>query len=245
MTPEERDRIERQALEFFSDLYASQGDRTLAAVGDGSASDAELLARINELYATEAQRGASAYAGFWRAIMIAVAFQSLTGEGVGADNPALNDDGSGISPQLNDALERYLAEMARLFGNRYSENSLRLTFEAIEQWRTNGGTVGDLRDIMNPIWEGSRPITASIHETTRIVNLGQNTAWGEAGFWGYNVRTRNDSQVRPEHQAIADAGPYPMSDREHVPPFDGLFGDLGLIIGCRCITSPVVEPPNG
>lgn len=244
MTPEERDRIERQALEFFSDLYASQGDRTLAAVGDGSASDAELLARINELYATEAQRGASAYAGFWRAIMIAVAFQSLTGEGVGADNPALNDDGSGISPQLNDALERYLMEMARLFGNRYSENSLRLTFAGIERWREQGGDVGDLRAILGSVWEGPRPNAAATTETTRVVNLGQNTAWAEAGFYGYNVRTRQDSNVRQPHQDIADAGPYPITDEDHRPPFNRIFPPE-LSINCRCITSPVVEPPNG
>jgi len=239
MTPEERDRIERQALEFFSDLYASQGDRTLAAIGDGSASDAELLARINELYATEAQRGASAYAGFWRAIMIAVAFQSLTGEGVGADNPALNDDGSGISPQLNDALERYLMEMARLFGNRYSENSLRLTFAAIERWREQGGTVGDLRDMMRPIWEGPRPNAAATTETTRIVTDARGYAYQEAGLWGFEVRTRNDGLVRPTHTAVANGGPYPWSQYEQMKP--PINGD----VNCRCDIVPVAEAPSG
>lgn len=243
MDDEERDRIERQALTFYRELYGSQADRTLAAIGDGG-SDAELLARINELYASEAQRGAEAYAGFWRAIMIAVAYQSLTANGVGADNPALNDDGSGISPQLNDALERYLLEMARLFGTTYSENSLRLTFEGIERWREMGGNVGDLEDIIRGVWAGPRPVAASITETTRIVNLGQNTAWAEAGFYGYNVRTREDGLVRDAHQAIADAGPYPISDQDHMPPFNRIFPPA-LSINCRCITSPVVEAPGG
>jgi hypothetical protein len=238
MTPEERDRIERQALEFFSDLYASQGDRTLAAVGDGSASDAELLARINELYATEAQRGASAYAGFWRAIMIAVAFQSLTGEGVGADNPALNDDGSGISLQLNDALERYLMEMARLFGQRYSDNSLRLTFEAIDRWRQEGGTIGDLRNMMRPIWEGPRPIAASVTETTRIVTEASGAAWQEAGTWGFNVNIR-DVNTRDTHRAVANNGPYPWSQYEqYKPPING-------DVNCYCWITPVMNNPYG
>jgi len=238
---DERDDIERRALTFFRRLYREQGERTLAVIDD--ADEAELERRIAELYTDEPARGANEFFRFWQPIAVAVGVSALLGLPGDAGGGGLNDAGNGLSDPFNDDLTRYLREMSRLFGDRYSQSSLEATFGVIQNWRDEGGTVADLRRQLAPVWSGPRPNAAATTETTRIVNQTRVNAWSEVGVWGYRLQTAGDGvvsaggRVRDHHQERADNGPYPIGDPQGIAPVDG-------DVNCRCLNFPVVENPN-
>lgn len=237
----ERDRIELRAQVFFRQLYTDQGDRTIEMVMED---DARMTQAINNLYLGEAKRGADAFFAFWQGIALLVAGGALSEANTPLTNPVYDEAGD-LAPFVASNLDKFLREMSVIFGDRYSQNSLRLTFEVIDKWKAEGGDIQRLRDALRPVWDGPRPNAAATTETTRVVNMARQQAYVDAGFWGYRVNTRNDQLVRPEHQAIADQSPYPAADTDHRPPFATLFRDPGLSINCRCDIVAVVEDPNG
>lgn len=136
---------------------------------------------------------------------------------------------------INDSLLETSRARAGWFSRAMTETSVEQTQDKIAKWLdTEGGTIGELQADMKSIWTGPRPDVAALTETTNLATQSQVTVGKAAGYWGYNVRTRNDSSVRPEHKQIADDGPYPFSDTEHMPPLD---------YNCRCFITFVREEP--
>ena len=238
MDEDERDDVEAQALDAMIELYGDQMARILAALGSVNLQTLT-AAQLAALFADEPELTAAAYIEFWLPIAEALALAGVI-DLVGAGNPALNPAGSALSDGVETLLERYMRLTGELFGEQISDNSRQLTFEVIQNWRVDeGATVADLRQSLRKVWEGPRPEFAATTETTRIVAESRGIAWREAEFWGFDIVTRG-IRTRETHQAVADAGPYPMSlwDEQHVPP---LFGD----VNCFCDVLPVVEDPNG
>lgn len=138
----------------------------------------------------------------------------------------------------NDALLRVSAERAAWFADAMTQTSLKQTQGIITDWLSAEGTLAELEERISKVWVGPRPDAAAITETTNLVAQSRHVAWTESGVvWGYNVRTMNDSLVRPSHTEAARNGPYPLSDTTHQPPIDG-------DVNCRCFTSPVIRNPD-
>jgi hypothetical protein len=136
---------------------------------------------------------------------------------------------------VNESLLEASAERAGWFSRAMTETSMGQTQDVIAEWLgAEDGTIGDLVKTMESVWTGPRPQTAALTETTDLVTQSAVTVGKAAGYWGYNVDTRNDNRVRPEHERIARDGPYPFSNTDNMPPLD---------YNCRCAITFVREEP--
>jgi len=228
ITRNELDVIERQALDVFAQVYDGQRSRIANAI---QRANPETIAQF------EAAIGSQ-----WReepGLVEAAARQWYddTARGVGLDT--IQDYGMDLEwADVNDSMLDMSRARAGWFGRVMTETSMDQTQAVITKWlETEGVTIGELTEQMQGIWTGPRPDAAAITETTNIAAQSQVVAFNEAGWWGYNVHTMNDSLVRPSHTATAKGGPYPMSDTDHMPPING-------DVNCRCFISPVMEDPS-
>ena len=152
---------------------------------------------------------------------------------------ALREIGGGADPEaLQPAIFRLSERLSRTFAKQMSDNSLKIMYGMVEDWRqTPGANKGDLIERMERIWTGPRPAAAATTETTRLVAETRHESWEQSGIVaGYEIVTKNDDRVRSRHKEIAAGGPYPISDRDHLPP----FGD----VNCRCTAVPVLRGAN-
>ncbi len=229
ITRRDLDSIEKTAVDVFAQVYDGQRRRIANAI---QRANPQTIAEY------EAAKGS-----MWRdepGLVEASASQWYddTARRVGLDT--INDYGMDIEwTDINDAMLDMSKARAGWFSRAMTETSMEQTQDAIVKWLgTDGATIGELTEQMNSIWTGPRPAAAAVTETTNIAAQSQAVTFQEAGWWGYNVHTMNDSLVRPSHTATARGGPYPISDTDHMPPING-------DVNCRCFISPVMEDPNG
>ena len=222
----ERDQWEERALAVFRRAYAAQRGRILPVLLEADRADMERL--INEMFQGEDARMAEAMQPFFDRLANDVAQAALLEAGVSADPDSL---------MLT--INQLVDETATIFGRVTTENGRRLTLSIVRDSLDGETDLGTLTRRLERVWRGPRPQAAAVTETTRLVSRSRVNAWQASGvIWGYNVRTRNDDKVRPEHTRVAEQGPYPINDTAHLPPING-------DVNCRCFTSPVVEDPNG
>lgn len=226
-----RNKWEREALEVFRRVYLNQWNRTRRVIR--GTERAELRGLLEQFFQNDPTRVAADVGPF---------FDDLMSEVSAA---ALREIGSSADPDpIMEAIIKLSDDTAAIFANTMTATSRRMTFSIIESWLLDeGATIGQLTDRLSRIWTGPRPDAAATTESTRLVAESRRVAWEANGaIWGYEVRTKNDGRVsqggrvRDRHQDIADNGPYPLSDTEHLPP----FGD----VNCRCTIVAVLEPPE-
>ena len=226
LTPNEVDVIEQLALEMFEEAYLGQYNRISKAIQRAKPTT---LARFEAaaIWDDEPELVTEAVQKWYDDNFVA------TGRDV-FDSIDLDAEWADVNTALLDTSKA----RAGWFGNAMTETSLEQTQGVITKWLdTEGSTIGELASDMQSIWTGPRPQTAALTETTNLVSQSEVTVGIAAGYWGYEVVTRNDSSVRPTHEATATGGPYPMSDTAHMPPINDDYN-------CRCRLVLVRKDPN-
>lgn len=221
-----RNKWEREALEVFRRAYLNQWNRTRRVIRQSERD--ELLQALEQLFSSEPQAVAREVRPFFDSLMTEVSAAALREVGASADpDPVIQ------------AIINLSNDESLVFANRITETSRRMTYSIVESWLLDdGATIGQLTDRLSRIWTGPRPDAAATTESTRLVAESRRVAWDANGaIWGYEVRTKNDGRVRPTHKEVANNGPYPLSDTQHLPPING-------DVNCRCTIVAVVEPPT-
>jgi len=225
LTRDQLDTLERIALDVFEQAYTGQYGRIKNAI-QRAAPDTLAAFDNNDVWELEPDLVERAVRKWYEDNAVRIGRDTF-------DTIDLDTDWRDVNRTL---LETSRAR-AGWFARAMTETSMEQSQEVITKWLdTEGGTIGDLVDSMQGVWTGPRPQTAALTETTNLVTQSEVAVGTAAGYWGYNVDTRNDSSVRPSHEAAARGGPYPFSDTEHMPPINGDYN-------CRCAITFVREAP--
>ena len=226
LTRNEIDVIEKLALEVFNSAYLGQYDRIKNAIK--RAKPETLQKFLDDTWDDEPELVERSVRKWYDDTVEDVGLDTIETYGMDVEWATVSDD-----------LLKTSAKRAGWFADAMTETSMEQTQDVIGKWlETEGQTLGDLVGELEGVWTGPRPQAAAITETTNIVAQSEAVVILESGYWGYDVHTMNDSRVRPHHKETAKGGPYPISDKEHLPP-------IGGDIGCRCFITPVMEAPNG
>jgi len=225
LTRDQLDTLERIALDVFEQAYTGQYGRIKNAI-QRAAPDTLAAFDNNDVWELEPDLVERAVRKWYEDNAVRIGRDTF-------DTIDLDTDWRDVNRTL---LETSRAR-AGWFARAMTETSMEQSQEVITKWLdTEGGTIGDLVDSMQGVWTGPRPQTAALTETTNLVTQSEVAVGTAAGYWGYNVDTRNDSSVRPSHEAAARGGPYPFSDTEQMPPINDDYN-------CRCAITFVREAP--
>ncbi len=219
-----RDKLEKQALKVFKDIYNAQYGRISNVIQRASKESLEgFLAAAFEKEPALVKRAASTW---YQAVALNAGETSLNAYNLYADYD-----------RLNDFLFELSNSRAGWFADAMTQSSLRQTQTITSNWLdTEGSTFAELVEKVEAVWTGPRPEAAARTETTFMANNAEIVSWQAAGVWGYQPFTMNDSAVRESHRQYAAQGPYPITDTQHRPP----YGD----VNCRCGVTPVERNPN-
>lgn len=220
-----RDSWEERALVVFRRAYIAQQRRITPALLEANRD--EILSLINQLFVGEADQVAADVRRFMHELADDVSIAALVEAGVSADPDTLLL-----------TINRLASETAKRFGGTMTETSQRLVYSITQDWLdTDASTIGELRNRYTRIWQGPRPVTAAVTETTRLVGDTRIASWQESGLvWGYHVDIR-DINTRDSHRAVSEAGPYRLDDPTGRVPING-------DPNCFCTVRPAVENPN-
>lgn len=133
-------------------------------------------------------------------------------------------------------------EFAQVYTYKLIKNldaqTLVLVRKTVSEWTASGGSVADLRKLLEPIF--NNPVRADMiaqTESTRIFNEGAQTRWSNVGVTKMKFLTVRDSRVCPTCKML-----YGLIGTVGVGwVVDGVTYNIPVHVGCRCFGKPVVD----
>jgi len=133
-------------------------------------------------------------------------------------------------------------EFAQVYTYKLIKNldaeTTKLVQKAVSEWVASGGSVADLRKLLEPIF--NNPVRADMiaaTESTRIFNEGAQTRWANVGVTKIRWMTVRDSLVCPSCKDLYGAIGTVGQGWEH----NGEFVNIPLHPNCRCFAKPIVD----